>query len=234
MLREEEAYSRNETLRESVISYCVKYFNKQGQVPTTRNIIKNVNGVNSTTKLYELFPGKMAEICRDSGLPEPTERLESTRKATREKVDGIRRESKDHDSLMRLLGEPDPKKALSLSVKIVADHASYAAIYGLKNASELVDYFYNQHDEDMDKIIGQAGEIEFLRENYYWETEEELRDVLGVPDGIWNSYRRWKRNYARHRQDENLLLSYIFTNLLSLMRDARRRIREEAQPSRIF
>ena len=144
----------------------------------------------------------------------PSDRIAATRKARKKKQEAP--QGADDESLntvMRFLGEPDPRKAMKLVVKIVADYSAHSIHLGIKNAAGLGKYYDERHDQVKARNIELAAENDILREHYYYTNDEELMDVLDVPSFIRIRFIRFK---LRQNMRGDLFLRWLFDNFKDL------------------
>ena len=215
--------SQNDVLTEDVLSFIGNYYEKNAKPPSINLLVKKVEGVNRR-KFYDLFPGGIAEPCEKLGIPAPSERIETTKKARQGKRDTPRVDDESVNALMRLFGESRPREAWKKAVKTVADFSSYSMLYGLKDASELVRYFENQHDLDMERIIKLSLDNDTLR-GYYYENDSELMEVMGVPAPI---KKRFLSFMCRSNAKGNMFLSWLYGTFIQLCKNEELRREEES------
>jgi hypothetical protein len=153
------------------------------------------------------------------GIPAPNERIEATKTARQGKMEAPGVDDESINSIMRLLGESNPQEAIRKTVKIVADHTSFAMLYGLKDARELVEHFEKIRDVDTDRIIALSMENQELVDDYYYENDSELMDVLDVPPYIRVQYQSFKRRYPIRGAG---FLDWLFANFEEFCKKARR------------
>ncbi len=70
-----------EAARQQVVRFVERYWRDHRSVPPVRLMLKNCNLVRSVRHLYEMFPGRIAGLCRLAGIPPPEERLRLAEKA---------------------------------------------------------------------------------------------------------------------------------------------------------
>lgn len=64
-----------ENLRLEIVRFVRKFYDAHRSVPSVKEILIGVKA--NRIQLYRCFPGKMSEICRLAGVPEPRGRLTS-------------------------------------------------------------------------------------------------------------------------------------------------------------
>ena len=62
-------------IRENILKLVRKYYKKNAKVPSVRTICKRTRIYNNM--LYQIFPGKLAEICQKANIPCPTDRIKA-------------------------------------------------------------------------------------------------------------------------------------------------------------
>lgn len=221
--------SENDTLRETILSFVNDYYEKNEDVPPIKKIIEGVKGLNNT-KLYVEFPGGIGEICLALGVPAPTERIDATREARQGKKELPRVDDASTLGIMRLLGETDSRKALKTTEKVMADFTQYSLLYGLKSAKDFVPYFEAKQDVATDRILELVLENTQLRA-YYWETDEELMDLLEIEPYIRKRFMQFKR---RQRIKGNLFMSWFCDSFIAMRKEMERKIKEEESPYNIY
>lgn len=98
------------TEREAILEFVRGYHDDNGEIPSIAQICRGVEKM-YREKFYSLFPGKLAEVCRSSGLPIPAERIEKTKSATQQREAPA--EPVKTDSLNVTLNDELSKMALS-------------------------------------------------------------------------------------------------------------------------
>ncbi len=162
------------------------------------------------------------------GIPAPKERIEATKNARQGKMEVPRVDDGSINAIMRLLGESNPQEAIRKTVKIVADYTSFAMLYGLKDARELVEHYEKMRDVDTDRIIALSLENQDLVDDYYYENDSELMDVLEVPQYIRVRFDSFKRRFPVRGAG---FLDWLYANFIEFCREARK---SDYEASRYF
>ncbi len=68
----------NQLEKEMILKFVRNYYKKHSKVPSVRTICKRTRIYNNM--LYQIFPGKLAEICKKANLPFPTDRIKAMRR----------------------------------------------------------------------------------------------------------------------------------------------------------
>ncbi|MEM3602773.1 MAG: TusE/DsrC/DsvC family sulfur relay protein [Candidatus Bathyarchaeia archaeon] len=102
--------------KRAIIEYVKEFYREYNTAPSIRQIISRFESEElNRSKLYERFPGGLAEICRLAGIPAP-ERLARTRRALEAKMRAKERKDGGATSSMRLvLTEEQTKRLLAIS-----------------------------------------------------------------------------------------------------------------------
>lgn len=132
--------SRNRELREEVVAFIKQYFKKEGKVPTIKEIVKEIKGVN-TSNFYIFFPGRLAEACEEAGVPVPESRLKKTQKAHE-----TRMKSEKDFPIISL--DPDLSKKLWV-VSHLEEKDHLKVIYDLLEQDRLFRTEYNLKNQDL-------------------------------------------------------------------------------------
>lgn len=74
-------YGVSPSVRAKIIKFVKNTYDSIRKVPSITEIVENIPGLRSVRHLYEIFPGKLEEICKASGVPIPEARIRQTNKA---------------------------------------------------------------------------------------------------------------------------------------------------------
>lgn len=76
-----------EATRQVVIRFAKTSWHEHRSVPSVRTMMTSCN-VKSTREFYNLFPGRLSELCKEAGIPPPGERLRITGNASKARHGG--------------------------------------------------------------------------------------------------------------------------------------------------
>ena len=74
-------YGVSSSMRAKIIKFVKNTYNSIHKVPSIAEIVDNIPDLRSVRHLYDIFPGKLEEICKAAAVPVPEARIRQTNKA---------------------------------------------------------------------------------------------------------------------------------------------------------
>ncbi len=65
-------YGVSSSTRAKIIKFVKNTYNSIHKVPSIAEIVENIPDLRSVRHLYDIFPGKLEEICEAAGVPIPS------------------------------------------------------------------------------------------------------------------------------------------------------------------
>ena len=185
-----------EELRNDVINFVKSYCKKHGTVPSVRLIIKHCKTY--TNQLYEEFPGRLPEICREAEVSEPTERIT--------KMHGVS-ETKRNEKNTTSASEREFQRFKN-DLQITADQAKLNKNGFIEHVKKILPYLEEEISGKFERIKSCYGiseekalEDAFLLSKPYIEIRKACliqgKPVPKFEDYVRDVLRYWMKNSAR-------------------------------------
>jgi len=227
-----EKMMTNEELKQAIIQYIKKRYERDKEAPSLRKIIEHFKKEKlNFTRFYKMFPGGIPEAYRLAGVPIPKDRMRRTAKATKAVKTAKAREKAEDEApppTRLVLTEEQSKRLLGIShleggkdplviIDELLDYDSKARKYGLSLARrKLLSEALEAAMEKGWKVDAEPSFVEALTRahnlgllNWTPETVKYMLDVLE-----WARIKKWSplefANYVtRHCNELSAYLAYL-------------------------